>query len=407
MVFIRLSQKILTLFYNYRKSSFDPTPKLPKKVTGLFMALGVILITSIAIVTYFFNKHASLGSLVNKIGGGSFLHMLTYIISIWALVSTSVSLYPATWHLLGKIRARDEEKEEEYFSEIVPRHRIRGLEKQGGIFKTGLFKIDPEKTNDLTLETSESKNLKNIEEGQSFKLIQKVKGKTIYYYNAIKVNNKVKIITKNYTSCKGIRWYLHSLLKSKNAKIPITFLDYFADIPFLLFAIYYSNMPVFITTILTVCMPFGLIECILFNLHYFFREQKISMIGNTKFGIAKHSCKSKSKIKLSKKAFRIYFFLMFTSLISASSKFFARFFPIYHVSIATGINYNFSVVFAAVFSTIYMLRNIANMLNTRETIKYKIANYINSSEISQAEKTTTSGHEIISTTQPSRTWLGF
>ena len=98
---------------------------------------------------------------------------------------------------------------------------------------------------------------------------------------------------------------------------------------------------------------------------------------------------------------------MFTSLISASSKFFARFFPIYHVSIATGINYNFSVVFAAVFSTIYMLRNIANMLNTRETIKYKIANYINSSEISQAEKTTTSGHEIIPTTQQSRTSLDF
>lgn len=379
LVTIRVLQKLITLYYNYRDNSAQITPQMPKKIKSYLYVVPIISIMVVAVVTYFFNKHASISSLVNKIGNSGFIQVLAYIISIWAMISVIISIYPAIWHIINKIRKKEETKSSEHFSRIIPSTEIKQDFISTKWYEHGYYKITPEvhegQIDINKIERSEEKNIK---------LIQEIKGNKIFYYNAVIENDSIKIKVADKSKikkCKGFYWNIHSIIQSKKMKLPITILDYLADMPFMFFAIYFAALPSWITTFLTVCVPFGLVECILFNIHYFNRKQEVSAIIDTNFSIAKAHCKQKKDIKLSGNKKRAYLGLMSTAFISAASKFFIRFFPIFHVSIAAGINYHFAITFAIVFGAVYMLRNIANMINVRNTIKQKINDYKPSSQI--------------------------
>lgn len=375
IILIRCSEKSLRLIYNFRTgSSNNINPMMPVTIWGNIGFYMLLLAGVVSLGTYFYNKSVDFKALMHKLGDGVLTHMLCYALSIWAVICTLFSLYPAFWHTVGLIRRK------ESLTKVVLLNNKFGASEvnENSLDQKGYYyKITPsEATSDTFIQgvsklVSFDKEGINIAKNGAGQVIFEVNGDsfmlhsfeyasgqlTQIWYFKLNKQNKIEADKNSTTVLNGLHWRLHSLLKSKSVQVPITIVDYFSDIPFMYFAIVYAGLPNWVSIFLAICVPLGLVECFVFSTHYF----KQGEFANKKY---------------SKSGSLVYFLKitgLFSAALSAVSKFFVKIYPIYHVCLAATKSSIFAAIFAFTSSFIYAMRNLANVFNAEPTFSKYLA----------------------------------
>ena len=245
LVLIRMSVKIMQIIFNYRAKSgaYGDITYLPSRYSNLVLSVCLFICCGISVSTYFINKKAMFKALIHKIGASFGLDIVLYVVSVWAMIAVLISLYPAFYHQIKKMR----EKEgiicltEKVFSRD-------DLETPGNHSK--FIKVEPSKE---VITQDQFNEFKNVLAGEAYpgrliykdsKMVQELRIQSdgtylMFYYNVSleETGNRYKVTDLDKVKDLSLFWTMRGLFRSKKIKTRVAAINYLMDMPFMYFAI--------------------------------------------------------------------------------------------------------------------------------------------------------------------------